>query len=271
VIASEKVPDDALLVALDIVNSMLAMRPDVRKALIAREWRTGVIAEVEMTMDIPEYARLKRPGAPAGELVTQAVREYHANRSRGLARATRAILWLHRQAIPYVFHAFHTPRNSLGLRPAFAGRHVAAKGDDVVLDVDVDLPLRRVRIGDQLRDHFHVQPAIVDGVTHFVAHLAGIRSVGSHHLFVEEITRNLVRLDIDLVLHRDSRTGTASDLHGSSALHLRVGRSLQLNRVRVRVGGYVQIEAADAFVPLQSSLDHLLQFRVGERWSTLEF
>ena len=84
VVASENVPDDALLVARDIVNSMLAMRPDVRKALIARKWRTGVIAEVEMTMDIPEYARMKRPGAPAGEPVTQADRDYHANRSRGL-------------------------------------------------------------------------------------------------------------------------------------------------------------------------------------------
>ena len=56
VLASDKVPDAALLVARDIVNSMLAMRPDLRKAMIARKWRTGVIAEVEMTMDIPEYA-----------------------------------------------------------------------------------------------------------------------------------------------------------------------------------------------------------------------
>ena len=84
VIASDKVPDAALLVARDIVNTMLAARPDLRKALIARKWRTGVIAEVEMTMDIPEYARMKRPGAPAGEPVVQADRDYHANRSRGL-------------------------------------------------------------------------------------------------------------------------------------------------------------------------------------------
>jgi hypothetical protein len=84
VLASEKVPDDALLVARDIVNSMLSARPDLRKALIARKWRTGVIAEVEMTMDIPEYARMKRPGAPPGEPVIQADRDYHANRSRGL-------------------------------------------------------------------------------------------------------------------------------------------------------------------------------------------
>lgn len=84
VVASEKVPDAALVVARDIVNTMLAARPDVRKALIARGWRTGVIAEVEMTMDIPEYARMKRPGAPRDEPVTQADRDYHANRSRGL-------------------------------------------------------------------------------------------------------------------------------------------------------------------------------------------
>jgi hypothetical protein len=84
VVSSEKVPDAALLVARDIVNSMLSARSDIRKALIARRWRTGVIAEVEMTMDIPEYARMKRPGAPPGEPVTQADRDYHANRSRGL-------------------------------------------------------------------------------------------------------------------------------------------------------------------------------------------
>ena len=84
VLASEKVPDDALLVARDIINSMLAKRPDLRTALMARNWRTGVIAEVEMTMDIPEYARLKRPGAARDEPITQADRDYHANRSRGL-------------------------------------------------------------------------------------------------------------------------------------------------------------------------------------------
>jgi len=84
VISSEHVPDAALLVARDIVNSMLAMRPDLRKALIARKWRTGVIAEVEMTMDIPEYSQMKRPGASRDEPVNQADRDYHANRSRGL-------------------------------------------------------------------------------------------------------------------------------------------------------------------------------------------
>jgi hypothetical protein len=84
VISSEKVPDDALLVARDIVNSMLGVRPDLRKALIERKWRTGVIAEVEMTADIPEYANRKRPDAPDAEPVNQQDRDYHAWRSRGL-------------------------------------------------------------------------------------------------------------------------------------------------------------------------------------------
>jgi len=84
VLSSEKVPDAALLVARDIVNAMLAARPDLRASMVERKWRTGVIAEVEMTMDIPEYARLKRPGAPRDEPVNQLDRDYHANRSRGL-------------------------------------------------------------------------------------------------------------------------------------------------------------------------------------------
>ena len=84
VLSSEKVPDAALLVMRDIVNAMLAARSDLRASMIERHWRTGVIAEVEMTADIPEYANRKRPGAPEGEPVNQLDRDYHARRSRGL-------------------------------------------------------------------------------------------------------------------------------------------------------------------------------------------
>jgi hypothetical protein len=84
VVSSERVPDEALLVARDIVNSMLAMRPDIRKALIDAKWRTGVIGETEMTMDIPEYGNFRRPGKPEGEPINQLDRDYHANRSRGM-------------------------------------------------------------------------------------------------------------------------------------------------------------------------------------------
>jgi len=84
VISSERAPDDALLVARDIIITMLSNRPDIRKRMIERRWRTGVIAETEMTSDIPEYANMKRPGASRDEPVNQTDRDYHAWRSRGL-------------------------------------------------------------------------------------------------------------------------------------------------------------------------------------------
>ena len=84
VISSERVPDDALLVARDIIITMLSARPDIRKKMVERRWRTGVIAETEMTSDIPEYANMKRPGASREEPMIQADRDYHAWRSRGL-------------------------------------------------------------------------------------------------------------------------------------------------------------------------------------------
>ena len=84
VLSSTKVPDIALLAVRDIINTMLTWRPDLRRSMIERNWRTGVIAEVEMTMDIPEYRMHKRPGAPEDEPIMQADRDYHANRSRGL-------------------------------------------------------------------------------------------------------------------------------------------------------------------------------------------
>ena len=84
VLSSTKVPDAALLVARDIVNTMLAKRPDLRASMIERGWRTGVIAETEMTMDIPEYADRRAPDSPREGPVTQEDRDFHANRSRGL-------------------------------------------------------------------------------------------------------------------------------------------------------------------------------------------
>lgn len=71
VVGSEKVPDEALLVARDVVNAMLAARPDLRRSMIERNWRVAVMTETEITADIPEHANRKRPGAPTGEPVTQ--------------------------------------------------------------------------------------------------------------------------------------------------------------------------------------------------------
>ncbi len=83
VLASDKVPDAALVVARDIVQAMLASRPDLARALVEHGLRTGVMAEVETTMDIPEY-RMKRPGVFPLLPMIQADRDFWAERARGL-------------------------------------------------------------------------------------------------------------------------------------------------------------------------------------------
>lgn len=84
VLASAKAPDAALLIMRDIINSMLATRPDLRESMIRRNWRTGVFAETEMTMDWPEYASFRCCGRTRDVPVEQQDRDFHANRSRGM-------------------------------------------------------------------------------------------------------------------------------------------------------------------------------------------
>ncbi len=61
ILGSALVPDEAIVVARDIVMHMLSVRPDVRADLIARGGRVGVMAETEMTTDIPEQRDWKKP------------------------------------------------------------------------------------------------------------------------------------------------------------------------------------------------------------------
>ena len=98
VVSSEKVPDAALLVARDIVNFMLSMRPDIRKVMIARRFRVGVMAQSEMQTDLPEHRHMKKPRkddrrlTPAerasydrpGGIGSMTDREYWNQRARGL-------------------------------------------------------------------------------------------------------------------------------------------------------------------------------------------
>src|SRR5262249_49741030 len=52
ILSSERVPDAALLVARDIVIHMLAKRPDLRREMVGKEMRVGVMAISESTTDI---------------------------------------------------------------------------------------------------------------------------------------------------------------------------------------------------------------------------
>ncbi len=61
ILSSEKTPDAALLVARDIVIHMLAKRPDLRREMSNKKMRVGVMAQSEMTTDIPEHRDRKKP------------------------------------------------------------------------------------------------------------------------------------------------------------------------------------------------------------------
>ncbi|MEX2269956.1 MAG: hypothetical protein WD690_00705 [Vicinamibacterales bacterium] len=59
VVTSDKVPDAALLAARDIVQFMLADRPDLRKELMRKKWKLAIMAETEVTYDIPEHRKYR--------------------------------------------------------------------------------------------------------------------------------------------------------------------------------------------------------------------
>jgi hypothetical protein len=98
IVSSGKVPDDALLIARDIVNYMLVKRMDVRTALINRKARVLVMAESEMETDLPERRDWKKPTRDdrrltpgerenydkPGGIASMTDREYWNRRARGM-------------------------------------------------------------------------------------------------------------------------------------------------------------------------------------------
>lgn len=61
ILSSANTPDDALLVARDIVNSMLQKREDIRASLVQKGARVLIIAYKEGEMDLPERRNWKKP------------------------------------------------------------------------------------------------------------------------------------------------------------------------------------------------------------------
>jgi len=98
VVSSEKVPDDALLVARDIVNYMLLKRPDVRAAMVSRKSRLLIMAQSEYETDLPERSDWKKPAKTdprltptererydlPGGIASMSDREYWNKRARGM-------------------------------------------------------------------------------------------------------------------------------------------------------------------------------------------
>jgi hypothetical protein len=92
VVTSEKVPDAALLMARDIVKFMLADRPDLRKELIRKKWKLAIMAETEVTYDIPEHRKFRPLPKIDDERLTPQQRETY-NQPGGVGSMTGEQYW----------------------------------------------------------------------------------------------------------------------------------------------------------------------------------
>ncbi|HYV35884.1 MAG TPA: hypothetical protein VE988_09290 [Gemmataceae bacterium] len=92
VCSSEKVPDQALLMARDIVNFMLSDRPDLRKELIRMKWKIAIMAETEVTYDIPEHRKYRLLPKIDDERLTPAQKANY-NKPGGVGSMTGEQYW----------------------------------------------------------------------------------------------------------------------------------------------------------------------------------
>src|SRR5262245_57268954 len=91
IVASEKVDDAALLMARDIVNYMVAKRPDIRAVMLDRKSRVIILARTEMQTDPPEYRDWKKP-APDDRRLTPRERESY-DKPGGIGSMTDKEYW----------------------------------------------------------------------------------------------------------------------------------------------------------------------------------
>jgi hypothetical protein len=91
VIASKRVSDSALYVGRDIINYMLAKRPDVRKELVSHQARLSIIGRHEMQTDLPECRDWKKP-AKDDERLTDGERADY-DKPGGIASMTDQQYW----------------------------------------------------------------------------------------------------------------------------------------------------------------------------------
>lgn len=92
VVTSAKVPDAALLVARDLVQFMLANRPDLRQELIRKKWKLAIMAETEVTYDIPEHRKYRLLPKIDDERLTPQQRENY-DRPGGVGTMTGEQYW----------------------------------------------------------------------------------------------------------------------------------------------------------------------------------
>jgi len=96
ILSSAKVPDEALFAARDMMNGMLAHRPDLAAWLAANDYRVALIARDEALLDLPENAQWTKPARDDPRLTrcerkhyderigAKTDREYWNERARGI-------------------------------------------------------------------------------------------------------------------------------------------------------------------------------------------
>jgi hypothetical protein len=92
IVTSDKVPDAALLAARDIVQFMLADRPDLRKELMRKKWKVAIMAQTEVTYDIPEHRKFRPLPKIDDERLTPAQRENY-DKPGGVGTMTGEQYW----------------------------------------------------------------------------------------------------------------------------------------------------------------------------------
>ena len=91
IVSSEKVTNDALLVASTIVNYMLQKRKDIRTELINRKCKVQVIAASEGQTDLPEYNDMKKPAKDDNRLTDDEREAY--DKPGGIGSMTDSDYW----------------------------------------------------------------------------------------------------------------------------------------------------------------------------------
>lgn len=89
ILASNRTPDRAVLLAREIVLSMLSARPDLAAELVRQGQRVAIMAPDESTLDIPEQRDWKKPAADDPRL-TRCERKHYAER---IGRLTDRAYW----------------------------------------------------------------------------------------------------------------------------------------------------------------------------------
>ncbi|MET0308577.1 MAG: glycoside hydrolase [Sphingomonas sp.] len=121
VTASARTPPQALAVARDIIDAMLAERPDLRAQLVADHVRVAIMAPDESTLDLPEQRGWKKPARDDPRLTPCERKQYDSR----IGRLTDRTYWGGRargMAGPLTSAA---AENLLGLpRDRYAGQNI---------------------------------------------------------------------------------------------------------------------------------------------------